>query len=178
MRKTENQIWADLNALLTEGLAYWNISGWQIARTYQPTKGNLRQPLLLLHLISTAPVGTEERVYRTLEDRLFRNSALWEQWTFQVDAIKPRTPGRPQEQTALDVLGSLRMWLNAPEGAEAVRKRGYNSLLAAVSPVPEYLSDTEVFELHPHLEIVLFLQQKDERETPSAQLGEVIIKGV
>ncbi len=177
-RKTENQIWADLNNMLLAALEYWGIEGWKIARSYQPTKGNLLLPTLLLHLMSSQPVGTEERTYQILEDDLIRRSKLWEQWIFRVEAIKKRTPGKPEEMTALDVLGSLRQWFNAPEGAEEVRKLGYNSLLVKVSPVPEFLTDTEVFEVAPYIELTLFLQQKHDRPTPAATVGDVIIKGV
>lgn len=177
-RKTENQIWADLNDLLTEALAYWNIEGWQIARSYQPTKGNFPPPILLLRLMSSGPVGTEERTYHILDDELIRRSKLWENWIFRVEAIKKRIPGKPERTTSLDVLGCIRQWFNAPEGAEAVRKLGYNALLVNISPVPEFLTDSEVYEVAPYIELNLFLQQTHERNTPAATVGDVIIKGV
>lgn len=177
-RKTENKIWADLNTILMLGISYWEIEGWEITRSYQPTKGNVTKPTLLLQLMSTQPVGTAERNLLQLENNLIRRSKLWEQWVFRISAIKNRTPGKPDETTALDILGSLRDWLNSLEGAEAVRSLGYNSLLVNISPVPDYLTDTEVFEVAPYMELTLFLQQTHERTTPSATLGDVIIKGV
>lgn len=177
-RKTENQIWADVNTILMLGISYWEIEGWEIVRSFQPTKGNVLQPTLLLQLMSSRPVGTAERTLHTLENDLIRRSKLWEEWVFRISAIKKRTPGKPEETTALDILGSLRDWLNSLEGAEAVRNLGYNSILVNVSPVPEFLTDSEVFEVSPYMELTLFLQQTHERTTPTATFGDVIIKGV
>lgn len=177
-RKTENQIWADLNTILMLGISYWEIEGWEIARSYQPTKGNVVQPTLLLQLMSSRPVGTAERTLHNLDNELIRRSKLWEEWVFRISALKNRTPGKPEETTALDILGSLRDWLNSLEGAEAVRNLGYNSILVNVSPVPEFLTDSEVFEVAPYMELTLFLQQTHEKATPSAIIGELIIKGV
>lgn len=176
--KNENQVWADLFVLLSRGLAYWNIANWQLARKYQPTKGNFQPPMLLLHLLNTRPVGTVQQRYKARQGNLEKENTQLEEWTFQIDAVKPRKPGLVQEETSLDVLSKLRAWLNGPEGVKEIWDLGYNSLLVNISQVPPFLTDNDVFEMHPNLELHLFLQQSDTRSTPSATRWEGNIKGV
>lgn len=176
--KNENQIWADVSTLLRSALAYWNITGWELAREYQPTKGNFLPPVLLLQLLETRPAGTVQQRYEKQEDELVKENSQLEEWTFQVDALKPRRPGQTQEETSLDVLSKLRMWFNGSEGVNEIWKMGYNSLLVNVAQVPFFLTENDVFEMHPNLKLHLFLQQSDKRSTPAATRWERTIKGV
>lgn len=176
--KNENQLWADMKNLLLKGLNYWSIENWEIARSYQPTKGNFRLPVLLINLLSSNPIGAIEQHYKKNNGELERENSQREEWVFRIEAIKRRVPNQPQELTALDVLSKLRMWFNGPDGVESIWAMGYNSLLVRLAEVPSFLTEDDVFEMHPNLEIHLFLQQKNTRTVPSASKWTEKIKGV
>lgn len=48
MIKTENQIWADLKSLITQGLAKFGLEGWQIRQLQQPVKITTLQPTVFM----------------------------------------------------------------------------------------------------------------------------------
>lgn len=177
MYLAENQIWSDMHDFLLAALAYWGVAGWTVTRDFQPTKGNFNAPYLLIHRLFNTTNGTLQQYDRVEDGALMHETAQLEEITFQVDAVKFRRPGYPQDATSADVLNKIRLWFNGP-GVDVLKNKQYSAFLVKQVNEPFFETENDTFEKNPNLQIELVVRQSDKRPEPSVESWNPTIKGV
>lgn len=162
MFKTENEIWADVLRFINTALTANAVSGWTVTRSYQPTKGTLKSPYILVQRLNNRTLGFQQSHIREItgnEELLNEENKEIQEITFQIDAIKRRIPGERGELTSSDVLAKLRLWFNSSDGIKTIRADNYNIYPVKRINEPYFETSDDVFEFNPNLELVLITGQ-------------------
>lgn len=159
MIKSENQIWADLKSLITQGLNAFGIVGWQIRQLQQPVKITTLQPTVFMAKLNSPRIGWQYSANRSSEETVLRRESYLQEIRFQISALKKRHPADIGDFTSSDALNALITWFMSREGLSAIRGLGYNTLRVGRLEEPFFIDDSDTYERNPYFEFSLILNQ-------------------
>lgn len=159
MIKTENQIWADLKSLITQGLNAFGIAGWQIRQLQQPVKITTLQPTVFMAKLNSPRIGWQYSANRALAAGVEHKESYWQEIRFQISALKKRHPADTEEFTSSDALNALITWFMSREGLASIRALGYNTFRISRLEEPFFIDDSDTYERNPYFEFSLILNQ-------------------
>lgn len=166
MIKTENQIWADLKKLITQGLDKFSVEGWQIRQLQQPLKITTLRPTIFMAKLNSPRIGWQYSANRALAAGVEHKESYWQEIRFQISALKKRHPADIEEFTSSDALNALITWFMSKEGLEAVRMMGYNVFRISRLEEPFFIDDSDTYERNPYFEVSLIINQNYTGDIP------------
>lgn len=159
MIKTENQIWADLKSLITQGLAKFGLEGWQIRQLQQPVKITTLQPTVFMAKLNSPRIGWQYNKNVATASEVIHTEVYKQEIRFQISALKKRHPADIEEFTSSDALNALITWFMSREGLASIRALGYSTFRISRLEEPFFIDDSDTYERNPYFEFSLVLNQ-------------------
>lgn len=166
MIKTENQIWADLKKLITQGLDKFSVEGWQIRQLQQPLKITTLRPTIFMAKLNSPRIGWQYSGDVSTKFGVAHTEFYKQEIRFQISALKRRNPADVDEFTSSDVLNVLISFFMSKEGLAAVRMMGYNVFRISRLEEPFFIDDSDTYERNPYFEVSLIINQSYTGDIP------------
>lgn len=158
---TENQVITDLIVFIKIALTKLQVSGWLVLQNYQPTKGNIETPYILIHKLTNVFIGQLQQ--NSVDET---KSGQLKQASFQIEAYKKRLPTDTAATiTGGDALEFIRNWFMSDEAQKILRKKGYNVFRVAQLENPYFETETDTWEVAPHFVLDLAYKQTYAQKT-------------
>ena len=125
--KTENDIWADMIALLNEALTAKQVTSMTVMRSFQPIDVTGKN-LVLINKISSRRYGWRGRYNKIINNTMKHIEKYFQEMRFQINVLKKINLDDISEITASDIANMLIDYLLSDKGLKSLRSRGYMPL--------------------------------------------------
>lgn len=157
--KTENDIWADMIALLNEALSAKNITGMTVMRSYQPLDVTGKS-LVLIQRVSGRRYGWRGRKNKIINGVMKHIENYFKEMRFQISVLKKIDINDISQLTATDIADMLVDYLLSDKGLKNLRSRGYMPLRVVDVREPTFTNESNNYQINPNFDLICTVQQE------------------
>lgn len=164
MFKTEYKIWKDLVAAVKDGLAYNEITGWDVFQANQPSKSTLNKPTIWIERVSSKRYGWQSATPTMTLSGLNEKQIYYQEVIYQITAMKKRSLTMDETtETSGDVLNHLATYFVSRAGTDKLSENDYSCLRVTEVREPPFTTDSDLYEKTPSFDLTICHQQVEDR---------------
>lgn len=156
--KTDNNIWADMVALLNEALNAKNITGMTVMRANQPLDVTGKS-LVLISKVNGRRYGWRGRHSKIVAGTLQHVENYYKEMRFQITVLKKIDMNNLSDITATDIADMLVDYLLSSKGLKSLRTKGYMPLRILDVREPVTVNESDNYQIHPNFDLICYVQQ-------------------
>ena len=175
--KTENDIWADMIALLNEALTAKQVTSMTVMRSFQPIDVTGKN-LVLINKISSRRYGWRGRYNKIINNTMKHIEKYFQEMRFQINVLKKINLDDISEITASDIANMLIDYLLSDKGLKSLRSRGYMPLRIIDVRIPSFTNENDNYQLNPNFDLICTVQQEIVENQDVVEGYDFTLKGV
>ncbi len=178
--KTENQIWQDVADAVKAGLQYYEVTGFTVRQSVQPSKLTVIEPTIWIDRVSGKRYGAQSQIPIVIEGVPFTQEVYYQEVMLQITAMKKRNPetNTTATITAADCLNYVVTYLNGVAGTAKLKELGYGNIRVSEVREPSFTSHSDLYEKTPSFDLTLVHVQTEARPVNVVDAFELITKRV